>query len=389
MQFSERIEKIPPYLFAELDRLKQEKIAQGVDVISLGIGDPDTPTAPFIVEAMKKAVEKSEHHVYPPYEGIKEFRQAVADFYERRYNVPDLNPKDEIIALLGSKEGIAHISLAVLDPGDLLLVPDPGYPVYSTGAVFAGAESYIMPLLPENRFLPDFGKIPSEVADRAKMMFLNYPNNPTAAVASMDFLKEAVAFAKKHNIIICSDNSYSEIFFDGYRPPSILEVEGAKDVAVEFFSLSKPYNMTGWRIASLVGNKDVVNALLTIKKNLDSGTFTAVQEAAAVALNHGDSFIEDMRKIYDRRMNKMIPTLQEMGIKVEKPKGSFYIWAPVPNGMTSIQFTRDLLERTGVIVTPGTGFGTHGEGFFRISLTQPDHRIDEAVERLAKTQVYA
>jgi LL-diaminopimelate aminotransferase len=337
---------------------------------------------------MQKAVTKPEHHVYPPYEGIKIFRQAIADFYKRRFTV-DLNPDGEVIALIGSKEGIAHICLAVLDPGDLLLVPDPGYPVYTAGAVLAGAETYAMPLLPENGFLPDFSKIPEDVAKRAKMMFLNYPNNPTAATATLEFFKEAVDFAKKNDIIICSDNSYTEIFFDGYRPPSILEVEGAKDVAAEFFSLSKPYNMTGWRIGALVGNKDIVNALLTIKKNLDSGTFTAVQEAAAIALNEGDDFIEEMRSVYDKRMNKMIPILQEMGIKVEKPKGSFYIWAPVPEGMTSMQFTKELLDRTGVIVTPGTGFGKYGEGFFRISLTQPEHRIDEAVERLAKTKVYA
>lgn len=381
MKFSKRFDKIPPYLFAELDRLKAEKKAKGVDVISLGVGDPDTPTAPFVVDIMKKAVGKVEHHVYPPYAGTDLFRKSVSNYYKRRFGV-DLDPGSEVLALLGSKEGIAHISMSVLDPGDLLLVPDPAYPVYRTGAIFAGAETYTMPLLKENNFLPDFGKIPEHTAYKAKMMFLNYPNNPTAAVAHLDFYKEAVEFAKKYGIIICSDNSYPEIYFDCELPPSILSVKGAKDIAVEFYSLSKPYNMTGWRIAALVGNSEVVNALTTFKKNIDSGTFTAIQEAGAYALDHGDEFVDNMRKIYRRRMKKMVSALKEMGVEVEEPEATFYIWAPTPGGMDSFKFTIELLEKTGVMVSPGSGFGSYGEGFFRISLTIPDKQIDEVVTRL-------
>ncbi|MCD4786257.1 MAG: LL-diaminopimelate aminotransferase [Candidatus Eremiobacteraeota bacterium] len=381
MEFTKRFDKIPPYLFAELNRLEAEKKAQGVDVISLGVGDPDTPTAPIVVDVMKKAVEKAEHHVYPPYAGTDLFRNSVSNYYKRRFGV-DLDPGSEVLALLGSKEGIAHLSMAVLDPGDLLLVPDPGYPVYRTGAIFAGAQTYTMPLLKENNFLPDFGKIPEHTAYKAKMMFLNYPNNPTAAVANLDFYKEAVEFARKYGIILCSDNSYPETYFDCDPPPSILSVEGAKDIAVEFYSLSKPYNMTGWRIAALVGNREVVNALTTFKKNIDSGTFTAIQEAGAYALDHCDEFVEEMREIYRRRMVKMVCALKEMGIDVEEPEATFYIWAPTPDGMDSFKFTLELLEKTGIIVSPGSGFGRYGEGFFRISLTISDERIDEAVKRL-------
>jgi len=381
LKFSKRLDKIPPYLFAELDRLKAEKKAQGVDVINLGIGDPDTPTAPFVIDAMKKAVEKADNHVYPPYAGTDLFRNSISRYYKKRFGV-DLDPADEVLALIGSKEGIAHISLAVLDPGDLILVPDPAYPVYRTGAIFAGAETHTMPLLKENGFLPDFAKIPEHTAYKAKMMFINYPNNPTAAVAGIDFYKEAIDFAMKYGIIVCSDNSYPEIYFGNEPPPSILSVDGAKDVAVEFYSLSKPYNMTGWRIAALVGNSEVVGALATFKKNIDSGTFDAIQEAGAYALDRGDEFIGKMREIYKRRMVKMVSALKEMGIKVEEPEATFYIWAPTPGGMDSSKFTLELLEKTGVIVSPGSGFGKYGEGFFRISLTLPDDRIDEVVRRL-------
>jgi len=387
MKFSERLNLIQPYLFAELDRIKSEKEAQGADIISLGIGDPGFPTAPFVVEAMKKAVEKPENHQYPPYEGTSEFRSAMADFYKRRFGVT-LNPKDEVLALIGSKEGIAHICMAVLDPGDVLLYPDPGYPVYKIGAAFSGAEGFPMPLLKENKFLPDFTKVPENVARRAKMMFLNYPNNPTSASADLDFYREAIRFAKKYEILIASDNAYSEIFFDeNNRPPSILSVEGAKDVAVEFFSLSKPYNMTGWRIASLLGDAKAVNALGTFKKNIDSGTFTAVQEAGAVALREGDGFIAEMRKVYKKRRDKMCEGLKSMGINIEPPSCTFYLWAPTPGGLSSMEFTKTLLDKTGVMVTPGSGFGQYGEGYFRISLTLPDHRIDEAVERMKKASL--
>jgi LL-diaminopimelate aminotransferase len=383
MKLSSRLEAIPPYLFAQLDRMKEEKKAQGVDVISLGIGDPDMPSADLVVEAMKKAVEKPVHHQYPPYQGTREFTRAVADFYRRRFGVT-LESDGEVLALIGSKEGIAHISLAVLDPGDLLLCPDPAYPVYRIGALFAGAGIHTMPLLRQNGFLPDFARIPAKTAKKASLMFLNYPNNPTSAVANIDFYREAVEFARKYDIIIASDNAYSEIYFDGNPPPSILEVPGAKDVAVEFFSLSKPYNMTGWRIGALAGNRQVVDALGTIKKNIDSGTFTAIQEAAVTALREGEKFSEKMRKTYRRRRDKMVDGLKSFGINVDVPAASLYIWAPTPDGMPSMEFARDLLDRTGVLVTPGVGFGEHGEGFFRISLTVPDNRLNEAVERIKK-----
>ncbi|MFP4498513.1 MAG: LL-diaminopimelate aminotransferase [Vulcanimicrobiota bacterium] len=380
MKFSRRLEKIPPYLFAELDRMKREKIQEGVDVISLGVGDPDLPTAELVVRAMQKAVQKAEHHDYPPYDGTLEFKKSMADFYRKRFDA-DIDPKDEIIALIGSKEGIAHLTMAVLDPGDILLVPDPGYPVYKISAFFAGADVYKMPLLAKNSFLPDFSKIPEDVAKKAKMMYLNYPNNPTAAVATKEFYEEAVQFAKTFEIIIASDNAYSEIFFR--EPPvSILSVSGAKDIAGEFFSLSKPYNMTGWRVGAFLGNRELVNALATFKKNLDSGTFTAVQEAAGIALMQGDSFVRKMRDIYKTRRDKMLEGLDSLGIKIEPASATFYIWAPTPNGMGSMEFTKKLLDETGILVSPGVGFGDYGEGFFRISLTTSDEKIDEALSRM-------
>jgi LL-diaminopimelate aminotransferase len=381
MKFSQRLEKIPPYFFKELDRMKQEKISQGVNVISLGIGDPDTPTAPFIVEAMKRAIEKPEHHQYPPYAGTTRFRKALTEFYKKRFNV-SVHPEDETIALIGSKEGIAHISMALLDPGDILLVPDPGYPVYSISASFAGAESYKMPLLRENNFLPDYGKIPEDIARRATMMFINYPNNPTAAGADLAFYRETVEFAKKYNIIVVSDNAYSDIYYGDEAPPSILSVDGAMDVAVEMYSLSKPYNMTGWRIGACLGNSKVIDAFGRFKSNIDSGTFTAIQETAAVALEEGDEFVAEMRNIYRNRRDKMISALKTIGVDIEPPSCTFYLWAPTPKGMKSFDFTKDLLNRTGVLVSPGTGFGEYGEGYFRISLTIPDDKIDEAVSRM-------
>lgn len=380
IKFSKRLDSIPPYLFAQLDRFKAEKIKQGVDVISLGIGDPDTPTADFIIEAVRESVKDPKNHVYPSNDGAPVFRKAAADYYKKRFDCK-IDPEKEVLPLLGSKEGIAHISTVTLDAGDYSLVPNPGYPVYKIGAVFAGAEVYEMPLLKENSFLPDFTKIPQDIANKAKIMFLNYPNNPTAAVADVDFYQEAVDFALKNNIIICSDNSYPEIYYDS-PPPSIFNAKRAKETAVEFYSLSKPFNMTGWRIAVLAGNEEVVQALNTYKKNIDSGVFTAIQEAGAAALQQGDSFMADMRALYERRMDAALEALENMGIKVSKPSASFYIWAPVPAGMKSFDFTLKLLEKTGVIVTPGVGFGSYGEGYFRISLTLPDHRLEEALRRM-------
>jgi LL-diaminopimelate aminotransferase len=314
---------------------------------------------------------------------LPKFRNSIANYYKKRFGV-NLDPETEVSDLLGSKEGIANLSMAILDPGDVLLYPDPGYPVYYISANFAGADTHVMPLLKENEFLPDFTKIPENIARKAKLMFLNYPNNPTAAGASLDFFKEAVRFAKKYDIIIASDNAYSEIFYDGYNPPSIFEVDGAKDIAIEFFSMSKPYNMTGWRIAACVGNEKISGALKTYKSNIDSGTFSAIQDAAAFALDECDDFIAEMRDIYRKRRDSMVAALKTLGIDVTPPKCTFYIWAPVPQGKTSMQFTTELLDKTGVLVSPGTGFGSFGEGYFRISLTQKDERIYEAVERMRK-----
>ncbi len=386
MKRSKRLDKLSPYLFAELDRKKAEKIKEGVEVIDLGVGDPVEPTAPFVVEAMKRAVEDPKHHRYPPYEGTEKFREAVSKFYNRRYGV-SLDSEKEVIALIGSKEGIAHLCMAILDEKDILLVPDPGYPVYKTGAYFAGADVYVMPLLKENDFLPDFTKIPNDILKRAKMMFLNYPNNPTSALANLDFYKEAVEFAKRYDIIIASDNSYGEIYFGDVPPPSIMSVPGAIEVAVEFYSLSKPYNMTGWRIAALVGNPFVVDALATFKKNIDSGTFTAIQEVSSIALTEGDQFVENMRRIYKRRLESILSGLDALGVNVYPTGGAFYVWSEMPKGFSSVEFSSKLLDELGILVSPGVGFGEYGEGYFRISLTASDKDIEKASYRMKRYKV--
>jgi LL-diaminopimelate aminotransferase len=381
-----RLEKLPPYLFAEIDKKKREVAARGVDIISLGIGDPDLPTAPHIIKALQEAAERPANHRYPDYEGLLSFRKAVTDWYKSRFNV-SLDPEKEAVSLIGSKEGIAHIPLAFVNPGDVVLVPDPAYPVYNTGALFSGGEPYFMPLRKENGFLPDLEAIPESVAQRAALMWIGYPNNPTAAVAPKEFFAEVVRFAEKHNIIVCHDNAYSEVYYDGKKTPSFLEVDGAKEVGIEFHSLSKTYNMTGWRIGFAVGNAELIDGLGKIKTNVDSGIFQAVQEAGIAALSGDQSVVEDMRRICQERRDVLVRSLQAIGLTCTPPQATFYVWAEVPKGYSSASFTSKILEDTGVVVTPGNGFGAAGEGYIRFSLTVESERLREAVARLQKLRL--
>ncbi len=383
---AERLKKLPPYLFKELDRKRDEAISKGVDVIDLGVGDPDLPTPEPVVEEMKRAVQDSKNHRYPSYVGMIEFRKAVAEWYKNRFGV-SLDPENEVLSLIGSKEGIAHFPLAFVNPGDIVLVPTPAYPVYNISTIFAGGTSFFMPLLEENHFLPDLSSIPTQIAEKAKIMFINYPNNPTSAVADKDFFKEVVEFAKKYGIIVCHDAAYTEISFDGYVPPSILEVDGAKDVAVEFHSLSKTYNMTGWRIGFAVGNAELISALGAVKSNIDSGVFQAVQIAAIRALRLDRSWIKETVDIYKKRRNLLVEALNNIGLKVKPPKATFYLWIKVPEGYSSEGFASKLLDEAGIVVTPGNGFGEPGEGYIRISLTQKDERLKEAVDRIKRIRI--
>ncbi|HYY16218.1 MAG TPA: LL-diaminopimelate aminotransferase [Gammaproteobacteria bacterium] len=383
VELAKRLDGLPPYLFAEIDKVKDEIRRQGVDLISLGIGDPDLPTPPHIVQALQAAAEKIANHQYPPYEGTQTFRRAAAQWYQRRFGVK-LDPATEVLSLIGSKEGIGHLPLAYINPGDVVLVPDPGYPVYHAGTVFAGGEPVVMPLRASNGFLPDLKAIAPEHARRAKLMFLNYPNNPTAAVAPREFLEDVVEFAHRHHIIVCHDAAYSEVAFGGYRPLSFLEVDGAREVGLEMHSLSKTYNMTGWRVGFAVGNAHLLAGLATVKTNLDSGVFMAVQDAAVAALTGPDECVEEMRRIYQRRQEITLAGLKEIGLQAERPHATFYLWVPVPPQYTSSELTTRMIREAGVVPTPGIGFGAHGEGFIRLSLTVDDHRIREAIERLKK-----
>jgi LL-diaminopimelate aminotransferase len=376
-----RFEELPPYLFAELDRKKQEVLKKGVDIINLGVGDPDQPTPEHIIEELYKASSDPVNHQYATYVGMPELREAIADFYERRFGVK-LDHQSEVLALIGSKEGIGHIPLAFVNPGETVLVPDPAYPVYKAGTIFAGGIPYYMPLLKENGFLPDLERIDPQIARHAKMMFINYPNNPTAACANLKFFEEVIEFAKEHNIIVCHDAAYSEISYDNYKCPSFLEASGAKEVGIEFHSLSKTYNMAGWRIGFAVGNRDIIRGLGIIKTNLDSGIFRAVQFAGVVALRGPQENISRMCRIYQARRDALVDGLNSSGWKVTKPKATFYVWAPVPSGYTSKELAETLLEKAGILVTPGTGFGENGEGYIRFSLTVDDERLNEAVRRI-------
>ena len=381
-----RLNKIPPYLFAEIDRKVQEKRKAGVDVISLGIGDPDLPTPPRIVHVLQEAAADPANHRYASYFGLAELRDAIAGWYGHRSGVT-LDPATEILPTLGSKDGIAHVPLALVDPGDVVLAPDPGYTVYGTGALMAGADPFIMPLTSANQWLPDLDAIPGDVAQRARLMWLNYPNNPTAAVADRDFLERAVAFCRRHDIILCHDAPYSEIAFDGYRPLTLFEIPGAKEIGLEFHSLSKTFNMTGWRIGWVCGRADLVGLIGQLKTNIDSGIFQAVQWAAIEALNGGDQETRAACDVYARRHRLVAETLNDLGWNIKPPRATFYVWAPVPKGYDSIGFASHVLDQVGVNITPGVGFGGHGEGYFRLSVTAPDARIEEAMGRMRKLKL--
>jgi LL-diaminopimelate aminotransferase len=382
MRFADRIEKLPPYLFAQISKKVAAKKAQGIDVVSFGIGDPDLPTPPHIIDALCVAAREPANHRYPETEGLPDFRRAVAGWYERRFGVT-LDPDKEVLSLIGSKEGIGHIALCFIDPGDVALVPDPAYPVYEIGTMFAAGETYKLPLTEANGFLPDLDAVPLDVASRAKLLWLNYPNNPTGAVADIGFFERAVHFAMRHDIAICHDGPYSEVTYDEYVPPSFLQAKGAMDVGIEFHSLSKSYNMTGWRIGMAVGNPRIIDALMRVKSNLDSGAAQAIQRMAIAALEGPQDTIEEHNAIYQRRRDKVVDALRKLGLQVTPPKASLYVWAKVPVGMTSAQFAERLLDEAAVIVTPGNGYGPHGEGYVRLSLTLPDDRVDEGLRRIA------
>ncbi len=379
--YAKGISSLPPYLFAEIDERKKETEKKGIDIIDLGIGDPDLPTPPHIVEALFHAAKDPSNHRYPSYEGMLSFREAVATWYKQRKHIK-LDAEDEVLTLIGSKEGIAHSAFAFLNPGDIALVPDPAYPVYNNATIMANSRPYSVPLTEEHGFKPDLERIDKGIARRAKIMFLNYPNNPTAATAEKSFFKEVVDFARENEIIVLHDNPYSELTFDGYEAPSFLAVKGAKDVGVEFGSLSKTYNMTGWRIGFVVGNSEILKGLKLVKTNIDSGAFQAVQMAGIAALTGPQDCVKQNVEIYKRRRDLLADGLRSSGIELEKPKATFYIWAKVPSGFSSIQFSMFLLERTGVVVTPGIGFGEAGEGFVRFSLCVSEERILEACERI-------
>ncbi len=381
---SDRLKNLPPYLFKEIDRQKEEVRKQGVDIIDLGVGDPDMPTPAHIIEAMKKAASDPGNHRYPSYTGMDDFNAAVAGWYKRRFNV-DLDFKKEVVTLIGSKEGIAHIPLALINPGDMALVTNPGYPVYDIGVQFAGGKSYFMDLLKGNDYLPDFEAVPEDVLKKAKMMFLNYPNNPTSAVATEGFFEKAVAFADKHDIVVCHDAAYTEMAFDGYKPPSFMNAGGAKDVGIEFHSLSKTYNMTGWRLGFAVGNSQVIGALGQVKSNIDSGAFQAIQIAGIAALEEDQACVEKMTAEYTKRRDTLIKGLESLGLCVKKPKATFYLWIDVPKGYTSSEFTTHLLTKAGIVVTPGNGFGSAGEGYVRMALTVGEERLNEVIERIKST----
>ena len=381
-EYAGRLKQLPPYLFAELDRLKEEKIKQGVDVIDLGVGDPDLPTPKEIIEAGQKACEDPANHRYPSYKGLAAFRQAVADWYKERFNV-DLDPDKEVITLIGSKEGIAHFPLAFVDSCDIVIVPEPAYPVYKIGTIFAGGIPYTVPLKEENNFLIDLDNIPEQIAKRAKIIWVNYPNNPTSATATREFYEKLIDWAKTYNVIVASDLAYSEIYYDeNDKPLSILQIDGAKDVAIEFHSLSKTYNMTGWRIGMAVGNEELVQGLGKVKTNVDSGQFNAVQIAGITALKNSEKFRNQIIPIYAERRRVMTEALEKIGLKPYKSNATFYLWVKVPEGFTSAEFTKLMLDKAGIVVTPGSGFGEAGEGYFRISLTVPTERLLEAADRI-------
>jgi LL-diaminopimelate aminotransferase len=382
MRFAKRLNLVPPYLFAELERKVEEKRREGVDVISLGIGDPDLPTPAAVIRALQEEAAAQRTHQYPTNRGLDAFRDAVAAFYDDRFGVR-IDAATDVVPVLGGKEGVAHIAFACLDPGDVALAPEPGYPPYTSGPLFAGADIHYLPLRAENEFMPDLDAVPADIAGRANLLFLNYPNNPTGAIVAQGFFERAVEFAHAHDLIVVHDNAYSEIAFDGYKPPSFLATEGAKDVGVEIFSLSKGWNMTGWRVGWVAGNADVVEQFRRLKTNLDSGMFDALQLAGVAALTEARDFPAEMSEIYARRRDLMIDALARIGLPASPPQATPYIWVRVPEGYASETFTELVLSEAGVVVSPGPSFGPSGEGYVRISLTVPDERLQEAATRIA------
>lgn len=383
---AKRLDNIPPYLFAEIDKKRQAAVERGVDIVNLGVGDPDQPTPKHIVDAMHKAIDDPSTHNYPPYAGTVEFRKAAVKWFSKRFNLPEFNFDTECIGTIGMKEAIHNMFLATIDEGDYALVPSPGYPVYKTSTLLCGGIPHLMPLKEDNNFLVDLDLIPEDVAKKAKVMFLNYPNNPTGAFATKEFFEKVIAFGKKYEILICHDNAYSENAFDGSNPLSIFEVKGAKDIAIEFFSLSKGYNMTGWRVGFAVGNPDAIKALATVKTNIDSGVFKAIQKASITALSGDQSHLEDLKKLYKERAQAAEEGLKSLGWEIKKPaRGTLYIWAPIPaRYKSSLDFAADMLDKAGIVVPPGIGYGEYGEGFFRIALSADKSRIDEAIQRMKK-----
>jgi LL-diaminopimelate aminotransferase len=380
---SRRLQNLPPYLFVEIDKLKRKARQEGRDIIDLGVGDPDQPTPRHIIEALYRAAQDAPNHRYALDQGMPLLRQAISGWYKRRFGV-ELDPDNEILPLIGSKEGIAHFPLAFLNVGDYSLIPDPCYPPYKGGTIFAGGKIHLMPLYETNSFLPDLKKIPTQILKKAKLMYINYPNNPTGATAEKDFYRQVVRFAKKNKIIIASDLAYSEIAYDGYRPSSILQVEGAEDVTIEFHSLSKTYNMTGWRIGFACGKKELVTALAKVKSNIDSGIFSAIQLAGIAAIEGPQDHISNMCNLYQERRDCLVSGLKELGWQVIAPKATFYVWLRIPKKINSIKFSALLLNKADIVVTPGTGFGKYGEGYIRMALTVSSERINEAIQRVSK-----
>lgn len=386
MRSADRIKNLPPYLFAEIDKMIARAKKEGVDVISFGIGDPDQPTPDNIVNRMIEAVQDPTTHSYPSYEGLYEYRKAVADWYKKNYG-SEFDPDKEVVSLIGSKEGIAHLPFCYINPGDKALVPDPGYPVYKTSVLLAGGEPVAVPLLEENNFLPDLEAIDEDIAREAKLFFINYPNNPTGAVADEDFYQNIIEFAREYDLIIAHDAAYSEIGLDDYEPLSFMQFPGAKEVGIEFNSLSKPFNMTGWRIGWAVGNEDVIESLGRIKTNIDSGIFEAIQYAGIEALTGSQDNIKKMTELYTKRRDLLVEGLKELGWEIRKNKASFYLWAKVPKGYTSTEFSTYIFKETGIFFTPGNGYGEHGEGYVRIALTVTEERIREALKRLKEKKI--
>ena len=382
MHLAHRLDQLPPYLFLQISRKIQEKRRQGADVVSFGIGDPDIPTPPYVIDALTTAAHDPANHRYPESDGLPELRQAIAGWYQGHFGL-SLDPSKQVLPLIGAKEGIGHIALCLIDPGDVALVPDPGYPVYSVGTMFAGGSVHYLPLSAERGWLPDFSQIPTEVATRAKVMWLNYPNNPTGGLATEAFFEEAVSFARRHNIVVCHDAAYSEVTFDGYRAPSFFQTPGAMYVGIEFHSLSKTYNMTGWRLGMAVGNAQLIDALLRVKSNLDSGIPQAIQRMGIAALTEtSQEWTDANNEVYRRRRDRMLDVLRRMGLAVATPKAGLYVWAKVPDGWSSAEMATELLDRHDVVVTPGRGYGECGEGYIRLSLTTPDDRLEEGLRRL-------